>query len=162
MTWVALHEVTHAVQFAGVPWLQGHLAGLVRELLPRAPRCGSTPQRRLRLPSREEAQRGSAALRRGDLIGLVDHAAERETLDRVQAVMAVIEGHAEHVMDAVAPDLLPSLPRLRARDRPPAQVAVRPVAAGRAAARPGDEAAPVRARARSSATRSCEAGGPRR
>jgi putative hydrolase len=28
--------------------------------------------------------------------------------------MAVIEGHAEHVMDAVAPDLLPSLPRLRA------------------------------------------------
>ena len=27
--------------------------------------------------------------------------------------MAVIEGHAEHVMDAVAPDLLPSLPKLR-------------------------------------------------
>ncbi len=27
--------------------------------------------------------------------------------------MAVIEGHAEHVMDAVAPDLLPSLGRLR-------------------------------------------------
>jgi putative hydrolase len=39
---------------------------------------------------------------------------ERQTLDRVQAVMAVIEGHAEHVMDAVAPDLLPSLPKLRA------------------------------------------------
>ena len=37
----------------------------------------------------------------------------RETLDRVQAVMAVIEGHAEHVMDAVAPDLVPSLPKLR-------------------------------------------------
>ena len=36
------------------------------------------------------------------------------TLDRVQAVMAVIEGHAEHVMDAVAPDLVPSLPKLRA------------------------------------------------
>ena len=39
---------------------------------------------------------------------------ERETLNQVQAVMAVIEGHAEHVMDAVAPDLLPSLPKLRA------------------------------------------------
>src|SRR5262249_12027889 len=38
---------------------------------------------------------------------------ERETLNKVQAVMAVIEGHAEHVMDAVAPDLLPSLPKLR-------------------------------------------------
>ena len=33
MTWVTLHEVTHAVQFAGVPWLHGHVAGLVRELL---------------------------------------------------------------------------------------------------------------------------------
>ena len=33
MTWVALHEVTHAVQFAGVPWLHDHVAGLVRELL---------------------------------------------------------------------------------------------------------------------------------
>ena len=33
MTWVTLHEVTHAVQFASVPWLQPHLAGLVRALL---------------------------------------------------------------------------------------------------------------------------------
>ncbi len=30
VTWVALHEVTHAVQFSGVPWLHGHVAGLVR------------------------------------------------------------------------------------------------------------------------------------
>ena len=48
------------------------------------------------------------------MISLVTSQAERDTLDRVQAVMAVIEGHAEHVMDAVAPDLLPSLPELRA------------------------------------------------
>jgi putative hydrolase len=34
-------------------------------------------------------------------------------IDQAQAVMAVIEGHAEHVMDAVAPELLPSLPALR-------------------------------------------------
>ncbi|MDA8067299.1 MAG: zinc-dependent metalloprotease, partial [Actinomycetota bacterium] len=40
-------------------------------------------------------------------------APERAVMDRAQAVMAVIEGHAEHVMDAVAPDLLPSLPDLR-------------------------------------------------
>jgi len=112
MTWVTLHEVTHAVQFSGVPWLHGHLAGLVRELLASAELRIDTP-RKLRLPSSEELRRIGRALRSGDLVSIVTTKAERETLDRVQAVMAVIEGHAEHVMDAVAPDLLPSLPKLR-------------------------------------------------
>ena len=112
MTWVALHEVTHAVQFAGVPWLHPHLSGLVAELMT------STEQRldrrrRIRLPERHELERLGRAARAGDLIGLVMNSSERALVDRVQATMAVIEGHAEHVMDAVAPDLLPSLPRLR-------------------------------------------------
>ena len=113
MTWVALHEVTHAVQFAGVPWLHGHVAGLVRELLKSAEVRLDTP-RKLRVPSTDEVKRVLGHLRNGDLISIVTTTPERETLDRVQAVMAVIEGHAEHVMDAVAPDLLPSLPKLRA------------------------------------------------
>jgi len=113
MTWVALHEVTHAVQFAGVPWLHAHMAGLVRELLATAELRIEAPHK-LRLPTGGEIRRVLDALRRGDLISVVTSEAERQTLDRVQAVMAVIEGHAEHVMDAVAPDLLPSLPKLRA------------------------------------------------
>ena len=112
MTWVALHEVTHAVQFAGVPWLHGHVAGLVKELLKSAELRIEAP-RKLRVPSGDELRRMGRALRQGDFISLVTSDAERATLDRVQAVMAVIEGHAEHVMDAVAPDLLPSLPKLR-------------------------------------------------
>jgi coenzyme F420 biosynthesis associated uncharacterized protein len=112
MTWVALHEVTHAVQFAGVPWLHGYLASLVRELLRTAEVRLDAP-RRLRIPSGDEIKRVATALRRGDLISIVASPSERATLESVQAVMAVIEGHAEHVMDAVAPDLLPSLPRLR-------------------------------------------------
>ena len=113
MTWVTLHEVTHAVQFAGVPWLHPHVAGLVRELLRSAEVRLETP-RKLRIPSTEEVRRVLTHLRNGDLVSIVTTTPERETLDRVQAVMAVIEGHAEHVMDAVAPDLLPSLPKLRA------------------------------------------------
>lgn len=113
MTWVALHEVTHAVQFAGVPWLHAHVAGLVRELLATAELRIDAPHK-LRVPTRDEIRRVAESLRRGDLISVVTSEPERQTLDRVQAVMAVIEGHAEHVMDAVAPDLLPSLPKLRA------------------------------------------------
>jgi coenzyme F420 biosynthesis associated uncharacterized protein len=112
MTWVALHEVTHAVQFSGVPWLHGHVSGLVRELLEKAELRIDSPHRP-RMPSAAGVRRVGTALRRGDLLTIFTNSAERETLDRVQAVMAVIEGHAEHVMDAVAPDLLPSLPQLR-------------------------------------------------
>jgi coenzyme F420 biosynthesis associated uncharacterized protein len=113
MTWVTLHEVTHAVQFAGVPWLHPHVASLVRELL-RSAEVRLETQRKLRIPSTDEVKRVLGHLRNGDLISIVTTTPERETIDRVQAVMAVIEGHAEHVMDAVAPDLLPSLPKLRA------------------------------------------------
>jgi coenzyme F420 biosynthesis associated uncharacterized protein len=112
MTWVALHEVTHAVQFTGVPWLHGYMAGLVGELLGKA-ELRMDAQRKLRIPSTAEVRRVASALRSGDLITLFTSRAEREIFDRVQAVMAVIEGHAEHVMDVVAPDLLPSLPQLR-------------------------------------------------
>ncbi len=112
MTWVALHEVTHAVQFAGVPWLHRHMAGLVKELLKSAELRIEAP-RKLHLPSSDEVRRILKAVREGDLISIITSHAERQTLDRVQATMAVIEGHAEHVMDAVAPDLLPSLPKLR-------------------------------------------------
>jgi coenzyme F420 biosynthesis associated uncharacterized protein len=112
VTWVALHETTHAVQFAGVPWLHGHVAGLVKELLKGA-ELRLEQERKLRIPTREELGRFGHALRTGDLISILTTPGERETLDKVQAVMAVIEGHAEHVMDAVAPDLLPSLPKLR-------------------------------------------------
>ena len=113
MTWVALHEVTHAVQFGGVPWLRAHMGGLIRELLATA-ELRMDRKRSFHLPTIDQIKRVLSSLRHGDFVGLLATADERETLDKVQAVMAVIEGHAEHVMDAVAPDLLPSLPRLRA------------------------------------------------
>ncbi len=112
VTWVALHEVTHAVQFGGVPWLQDHLAGLIRELLDSA-ETRMTRRRRLHLPDRATVERVGRAALRADLLGMIASEPERAVMDRAQAVMAVIEGHAEHVMDAVAPELLPSLPELR-------------------------------------------------
>ena len=71
-------------------------------------------ERKLRMPTFAQVKRTFDSLRQGDLVSILTSDVERETLDRVQAVMAVIEGHAEHVMDAVAPDLIPSLPKLRA------------------------------------------------
>ncbi len=113
VTWVALHEVTHAVQFGGVPWLQEHLAGQVAALLA-GMEVRLDAKRAARLPGREDLRRLVDAVREGDLVALVARPEEREALDRLQAVMAVVEGHAEHVMDEVGASLLPSLPQLRA------------------------------------------------
>jgi coenzyme F420 biosynthesis associated uncharacterized protein len=113
VTWVTLHEVTHAVQFGGVPWLRDYLAAQVRELMESAQQRMNV-QKKSRLPTREDVVRVGRAALRLDLLGMVGSPRERAVMDRVQAVMAVIEGHAEHVMDAVAPELLPSLPELRA------------------------------------------------
>lgn len=112
LRWVALHEVTHALQFAGVPWLRPYLAGLVRELLGavevRVDAAGA-----LRLPAPDDLRRLVAVVRDADLVSLVVRPEERATLDRMQTAMAVVEGHAEHVMDAVGAEVLPSLPALR-------------------------------------------------
>lgn len=113
LTWVALHEVTHAVQFGGVPWLQPHMASMVRELLSHA-ELRIDARRALRMPNGDDLRRLADAVRSGDFVSLVASEQERATLERMQATMAVLEGHAEHVMDEVGAPLLPSLPRLRA------------------------------------------------
>jgi coenzyme F420 biosynthesis associated uncharacterized protein len=112
VTWVALHEVTHAVQFSGVPWLRTHLAGMVGQLTRQAEARLEVKQK-FSLPTRAEIKRRLSSVRSGDLIGALAGEEERVLIDQMQATMAVIEGHAEHVMDAVAPDLLPSLGSLR-------------------------------------------------
>jgi coenzyme F420 biosynthesis associated uncharacterized protein len=125
LRWVALHEVTHALQFSSVPWLRDHLAGLIRELVA-SMEVTLDPQRLLRLPSRDDLRAlVDAVSGDGDLLSLVTTPRQRETIDRMQATMAVIEGHAEHVMDAVGAEVLPSLDQLRAamerrRDAPSA------------------------------------------
>jgi coenzyme F420 biosynthesis associated uncharacterized protein len=113
VTWVAFHEVTHAVQFASVPWLREHLGGMLRELLDSL-EVKVDGARALRLPSGADVRQIVELLRDGDLVSLVLGRERRAVIDRLQATMAVIEGHAEHVMDAVGADVLPSQAQLRA------------------------------------------------
>ena len=52
-------------------------------------------------------------LRRGELLRLSIGEKRWGLVEHMQATMTLVEGHAEHVMDAVGADVLPSLPRLR-------------------------------------------------
>jgi len=105
--WVCLHEQAHAAQFTGVPWLRDHLLGLVGELAVATDLEPAAFLGRLREATRPDREVPA-------LTALVASPAQREVLARLQSLMTLLEGHAEHVMDTAAPDLLPSLPRLRA------------------------------------------------
>ena len=115
LTWIALHEVTHAFQFSGVGWLRAHLAGLLRKYLAsvevRLERAGQVG--RAGLPSLPDPAKLVEAFREGGLIALAHTPEQRGIIDRVQATMAVVEGYSEHVMDAVGAGLIPTYAGLR-------------------------------------------------
>jgi coenzyme F420 biosynthesis associated uncharacterized protein len=110
LRWVALHETTHALQFGGVPWLRGHLAGIVQEFLGG---LEVDPARLLRLPDLSDLKGLVEQVREDGFAALGLNADRRALLERAQAFMALLEGYAEHVMDAVGAELLPDLPGLR-------------------------------------------------
>jgi coenzyme F420 biosynthesis associated uncharacterized protein len=112
ISWVAIHEVTHAVQFSGAPWLQGHLAGLMQELIERAQVTFSASDA-LRGLRDGEIPALLERLRRGEVLRITIGEARWALVERLQSTMSLIEGHAEHVMDAVGAEVLPSLSRLR-------------------------------------------------
>ncbi|MGY1828563.1 MULTISPECIES: zinc-dependent metalloprotease [unclassified Blastococcus] len=116
--WVCLHEVTHQLQFTGVPWLTGYLEGQIEEFVAATDLAPDVLRERLQdlLRSLGDAVRGGS----GDgapegLMALVRDPAQRAVLDRVTAVMSLVEGHAEYVMDGVGPEVVPSVRTLRKR-----------------------------------------------
>jgi coenzyme F420 biosynthesis associated uncharacterized protein len=111
--WVAIHEVTHAVQFSGAPWLREHLAGLLGKLIEGLQTKVSLGQL-LKMPGPSDTRELVERLRRGELLRLTVGEERWGLVERMQATMSLIEGHAEHVMDEVGAEFLPSLPRLRA------------------------------------------------
>ena len=124
LPWVVFHEVTHAVQFNGVPWLREHLAGMLRELLSSV-QVKIDPATLLKLPSVDDLRGMWDQVREGGLVTAVAGPERKALLDGLQATMALIEGHAEHVMDAAGAPVLPNVAKLRSamdrrrKDRPP-------------------------------------------
>ena len=113
--WVCLHEVTHQLQFTAVPWLKDHLeAEIASSSRPptstptsSAAAAGRAAQPRRRRPRWGRRVRGAHGAHPGP--------AQRAVLDRVTAVMSLVEGHAEYVMDGVGPDVVPTVRTLRKR-----------------------------------------------
>jgi coenzyme F420 biosynthesis associated uncharacterized protein len=111
-TWIALHETTHAFEFEGHPWLRPYLAERL--------------ERQLTLFSGSAQSLGRDALRalvrplRGEASG--EHWMERLMTDEqrtlfreTQAVMSLLEGFSDYVMDEIGQGLVPGIERISAR-----------------------------------------------
>jgi coenzyme F420 biosynthesis associated uncharacterized protein len=94
--WIAIHEVTHRAQFTGVPWMHGYFLSLVDELLTSVdpdPRAIGAAMRRIA----DDVRARRAPLDRG-IVGLFASPEQQIVLDRVQALMSLLEGHGDVVM----------------------------------------------------------------
>lgn len=105
--WVCLHEQTHRFQFSAAPWLAGWLARQLGDLI--AADGDRAPGRAWRLPT--------------NLVEALTTPAQRVVFDRLTAVMSLLEGYADVMMDRVGPDVVPTVATIRARferhrDRP--------------------------------------------
>jgi coenzyme F420 biosynthesis associated uncharacterized protein len=112
--WVCLHEETHRVQFTSVPWLRGYVQGMMTEFLLASDLDAGAIVDRLRAAAGAVA----GAVRGGDsesLMEAMQTPAQRELLDRLTAVMTLVEGHGDFVMDAVGPRVVPSVAEIRER-----------------------------------------------
>jgi coenzyme F420 biosynthesis associated uncharacterized protein len=112
--WVCLHEVTHRTQFTAVPWLRRHFLSEVAAFV----EAGGAPEQiaervRQAVSSLADAVRNPQS--RSSMLDLVQTPSQRAVLDRITALMTLLEGHAEFVMDGVGPEVVPSVADIRAK-----------------------------------------------
>ena len=112
--WVCLHEETHRVQFTAVPWMRDHIHGQIAELIDSV----EVDPGRLAGILGEGVKRIGDLLRGDDevsLLDLVQTPEQKVVLDRITAVMSLLEGHADVVMDGVGPEVIPSVDDIRGK-----------------------------------------------
>jgi coenzyme F420 biosynthesis associated uncharacterized protein len=110
--WIALHEATHAFEFEAYPWVRQHFRDLLQEyfdqLNVQLEGFGTgLPQ----LLARVIQGVGSGQ----HWIELVLTPEQRRTFERMQALMSIVEGYGNHIMNAVGKQLLPSFEQIERR-----------------------------------------------
>jgi coenzyme F420 biosynthesis associated uncharacterized protein len=115
--WVCLHESTHRLQFTAVGWLKDYFSDEVERLVGGLTgNNGETlPDLLGRIPDAvREARRTKAdgVLALGQLLRSPE---QRAVFDRLLALSTLLEGHADYVMDAVGPGVVPAVETIRAR-----------------------------------------------
>jgi len=103
-TWIALHEATHAFEFEAHPWLRPYLADRLEAQLAAFSRDVRGMSRDV-MRSLAGALRGSRSGRHWLEAVLTEE--QRLMLRETQAIMSLLEGFSDHVMDEVGREIVP-------------------------------------------------------
>jgi coenzyme F420 biosynthesis associated uncharacterized protein len=109
--WIALHEVTHRVQFGAATWLRGFLRDHVDAYLDSVSLDGRELMNQLRRAA-DEMKRGAEWRGMGGIFLLLSPE-QRELFAKMQALMSLLEGHASFVMNEVAREHVKDVDRMR-------------------------------------------------
>jgi coenzyme F420 biosynthesis associated uncharacterized protein len=116
--WVCLHEVTHRVQFRANPWLSEHMSRALAVITDESEqdvtkvigRLGEFVRNRREGAAPEPNSEGVLGFMRA-----IQSEPQRKALDQLLVLGTLLEGHADHVMDAVGPAVVPSVATIRRR-----------------------------------------------
>src|SRR4029453_5229769 len=111
--WVCLPEVTHRTQFTAVPWLRAHFLGEGRAFVDASQLDKDEMLVRLRRGISTLADAARNPDSRASVLDIVQTSGQRAVLDRLTALMTLLEGHAEFVMDGVGPEVVPTVADIR-------------------------------------------------
>ena len=98
--WVALHECAHRAQFKGVPWMRDYFLSLVDDLVGDGAREKGRVNR-IAAEVRSAMEAGEDPIGDAGILGLFASDEQKVVLDRVQALMSLLEGHGHVVMDRI-------------------------------------------------------------
>ncbi|ADD40542.1 zinc-dependent metalloprotease [Stackebrandtia nassauensis] len=113
--WICLHEATHAAQFGAVEWLRPHFMSEIEAFGAAATETNAGLVERVRRTLGVLADALRDAKAGSSVVDLVTSPRQREIVDRLTAMMTLIEGHADYVMDAIGPDVVSHVEELRKR-----------------------------------------------
>lgn len=113
--WVCLHEATHRLQFNAVPWLREYFANQVQSFVAATEDPDTVAKMIGRLPAALRGARRGEASDPLSVLTLLQDPEQRAVLDQLLALATLLEGHADHVMDAVGPSVVPSVRLIRQR-----------------------------------------------
>ena len=108
--WVCVHEQTHRIQFAAAPWLTDYLLTNIHEYMRMADM--TTGELLGRLTSAVRSIRSEE--NPDGIIGALQTPEQKAVFDRLTAIMSLLEGHADVVMDEVGPQAIPTVRSIRA------------------------------------------------